>query len=64
MEDRKERMHTLDLYKSYPGYDFVDKIVRERVSLELQEMAEHPSLSADMQWALSHASKMIISKTE
>jgi hypothetical protein len=64
MADRKERKRKLALYESYPHYEFVDKIVRQRVSLELEEMAEHPSLSGDMQWALRHASKMILSKEE
>lgn len=59
MEDRKERRQRLALYETHPHYELLDKIVRERVSLELEEMSEHPSLSGDMQWALSHAAKMV-----
>jgi hypothetical protein len=64
MDDRTERKEKLKIYEVHPHYAFVDKIVRERVSIELAEMADHPSLSADMQWALHHASKMILHKEE
>lgn len=64
MEDRKEQKRRLALYEVHPYYDILNRIVRERVSLELEEMADHPSLSGDMQWALRHASKMITVKDQ
>ena len=59
MDDKARRKRQLELYRCYPGYDFMSKVVREIVALELEEMAAHPSLSGDMKWALTHAAKMI-----
>lgn len=64
MADRKERKERLKLYEVHPYYDILDKIVRERVAIELEEMADHPSLSGDMQWALRHASQMVVAKDQ
>ena len=43
-------------------YPLYSKIVRREISEELEQMAEHPSMSADMQWALKHAAKMVLPK--
>jgi hypothetical protein len=64
MEDRENRKEKLKLYEVHPYYELLDKIVRERVAIELEEMSEHPSLSGDMKWALAHAAKMIVAKED
>jgi hypothetical protein len=43
-------------------YPLYSNIVRVEIALELEQMASHPSMSGDMQWALNHAAKMISSK--
>jgi hypothetical protein len=50
------------IYAGAPYYDLFNKIVRSEVAVELEQMAEHPSMSADMQWALKHAARMITNK--
>ena len=41
-------------------YPLYNKVIRNEIVKELEQMAEHPSMSADMQWALRHAAKMTI----
>jgi hypothetical protein len=41
-------------------YPLYSKIIRNEIVKELEQMAEHPSMSADMQWALRHAAKMTV----
>jgi hypothetical protein len=43
-------------------YPLYSSVVRVEIALELEQMASHPSMSGDMQWALNHAAKMISSK--
>lgn len=47
------------IYEGAPYYDLFNKIIRDEVAQQLEQMAEHPSMSADMQWALRHAAKMV-----
>jgi hypothetical protein len=50
------------LYNDGFYYPLYSTIVRSEISVELEQMADHPSMSGDMQWALRHAAKMVSSK--
>lgn len=50
------------LYNDGFYYPLYSTIVRSEIAVELEQMAEHPSMSGDMQWALRHAAKMVSSK--
>lgn len=48
-----------NLYAGAPNYNFYDKVVREQVALEIEDLAEGNSLTVDMQVAYRHAARAV-----